>query len=95
MEYMSLGNKGMVALSRQRKQILDFITVFTSERDYVPSARDLTDGCYSSSPSFVKYHLNALERNGYISRDRGISRSTRVTQLYDNEKELTPSLVSQ
>lgn len=85
----------MVTLSQQRKLILDFITVFTSERGYAPSVRDLTDGCHSSSSSVVQYHLNVLERNGYIRRDRGVSRSIRVTRPYDNEKEPTPGLMSQ
>jgi len=80
----------MVTLSPQRKQILDFITIFTSERGYAPSVRDLANGCHSSSSSVVQYHLNVLERDGYIHRDRGISRSTRVTRLNNNKAKLTP-----
>jgi len=81
----------MVKLPPQRKQILNFITNFTSERGYAPSVRDLADGCHSSSSSVVQYHLNVLERDGYIHRDRGISRSIRVTRLNNNKTELTPA----
>ena len=81
----------MVTLSPRRKQILDFITNFTSERGYAPSVRDLADGCDSSSSSVIQYHLNILERDGYIHRDRGISRSIRVTRLNNNRTKLTPA----
>ena len=81
----------MSILSPKRKQILDFITNFTLERGYAPSVRDLADGCDSSSSSVVQYHLNVLERDGYIHRDRGISRSIRVTLLNDNKIKLTPA----
>ena len=82
---MSSEDKSMVTLSPQRKQILDFITIFTSERGYAPSVRDLANGCHSSSSSVVQYHLNVLERDGYVHRDRGISRSIRVTRLNNNK----------
>jgi len=78
----------MAALSSQRRQILDFITKFTLERGYAPSVRDLADGCDSSSSSVVQYHLNVLERDGYIHRDRGISRSIRLTRLDGNKTKL-------
>lgn len=81
----------MVTLSLRQKQILDFITNFILERGYAPSVRDLADGCESSSSSVVQYHLNVLERDGYIHRDRGISRSIRVTRLNNNETRLTPT----
>jgi len=81
----------MATLSPQRKQILDFITSFTLEKGYAPSVRDLADECDSSSPSVIQYHLNVLERDGYIHRDRGISRSIRVTRLKGNEARLTPA----
>ena len=63
-------DKGMVTLSLRRKQILDFITNFILERGYAPSVRDLADGCHSSSSSTIQYHLNVLEHDGYIYRDR-------------------------
>ncbi len=81
----------MSILSPKRKQILDFIINFTLERGYAPSVRDLADGCDSSSSSIIQYHLNDLERGGYIHRDRGISRSIRLTRLDGNEIKLVPA----
>ena len=65
----------MSALSTKRKQILDFIANFIKERGYAPSVRDVAEGCGISSSSVAQYHLNVLEREGYIHRDREISRS--------------------
>ena len=70
--------------SPKRAQILSFIAAFIDGRGYAPSVRDIAEGCGISSSSIVQYHLNALERGGYIHRDRGISRSIRVTRLNDN-----------
>jgi len=81
----------MSILSPKRKQILDFITNFTLERGYAPSVRDLADGCHSSSSSVIQYHLNVLEHDGYIHRNKGISRSIRVTRLNNNDTKFTPT----
>lgn len=61
--------------SPKRRQILDFITRFIRERDYAPSVRDVAEGCGISSSSVAQYHLNILETEGYIHRDREVSRS--------------------
>lgn len=71
-------------LSPKRQQILGFIVAFINRRGYAPSVRDIAEGCGISSSSVVQHHLNALEREGYIHRDRGISRSIRITQPNDN-----------
>jgi repressor LexA len=61
--------------SPKRRQILDFIARFIGERGYAPSVRDVAEGCGISSSSVAQYHLNVLEEEGYIHRDREISRS--------------------
>ena len=61
--------------SPKRRQILDFITRFIKERDYAPSVRDVAEGCGISSSSVAQYHLNVLEAEGHIHRDREVSRS--------------------
>jgi repressor LexA len=65
----------MGTLSPKRKQILDFIADFINERGYAPAVRNIVEGCSISSPSIAQYHLNVLEREGYIRRGREISRS--------------------
>ena len=65
----------MKTLSVRQKKILDFISNFIGDKGYAPSVRDVAGGCGISSSSVTQYHLNVLEREGYIRRDRDISRS--------------------
>jgi len=62
-------------LSAKQQAILRFIREFISEKDYPPSIRDIQEACQISSTSVVDYNLKALERLGYIHRDREVSRA--------------------
>lgn len=62
-------------LSSKQQAILRFIRDFIRDKDYPPSIRDIQDGCGISSTSVVDYNLKALERMGYIRRDREVSRA--------------------
>ena len=62
-------------LSAKRQQILNFIARFIKKKSYAPSVREIAKGCNINSPSMVQYHLNILEHDGYIHRDRSIPRS--------------------
>jgi len=66
---------GPKMLSSKQTSILRFIRNFLREKDYPPSIRDIQDGCGISSTSVVDYNLKALERLGYIKRDREVSRA--------------------
>ncbi len=70
----------MDALSPKRKRILDFITSFVGKKGYAPSVRDVVKGCGISSSSVAQYHLNVLEGEGYIHRDREIPRSISLSR---------------
>ena len=63
------------SLSSKQNAILRFIRDFITRHDYPPSIRDIQDGCGISSTSVVDYNLKALERLGYIRRDREVSRA--------------------
>jgi repressor LexA len=65
----------MKGLSTKQQKILDFMRRFIREKDYPPSIRDIQDACGISSTSVVDYNLKALERMGYIRRDREVSRA--------------------
>ncbi|MFC2036139.1 transcriptional repressor LexA [Chloroflexota bacterium] len=65
----------MKRLSNIQKQIIDFIEKFIKKYDYSPSVRDVARGCSIASSTVTQYHLNILEREGYISRGRKVSRS--------------------
>ena len=62
-------------LSAKQQAILRFIRNFIRDHDYPPSIRDIQEGCSISSTSVVDYNLKALERLGYIRRDREVSRA--------------------
>jgi len=65
----------MKGLSSKQQSILDFVRKFIRDKDYPPSIRDIQLGCGISSTSVVDYNLKALERLGYIRRDREVSRA--------------------
>jgi repressor LexA len=62
-------------LSGKQQRILEFMRRFIQEKDYPPSIRDIQVSCDISSTSVVDYNLKALERMGYIRRDREVSRA--------------------
>ena len=66
------------ALNTRQQQILDFIQRFDEERSYPPTIRDIQQACSISSTSVVDYNLHILEREGYIHRDREVSRGIEV-----------------
>ncbi len=65
----------MKGLSTKQQKILEFLRRFIREKDYPPSIRDIQEACGISSTSVVDYNLKALERMGYIHRDREVSRA--------------------
>ncbi len=65
----------MKTLSPRQQNIINFVKHFWQERSYPPTVRDIVSGCGISSTSVVDYNLNILEREGYIRRHPGISRS--------------------
>lgn len=65
----------MKQLSAKQQRILDFVHAFVDDNSYPPSIRDILGGCGISSTSVVDYNLKALERAGYIRRDREVSRA--------------------
>src|SRR5688572_10142706 len=65
-------------LSSKQQAILRFIRDFIRDKDYPPSIRDIQDGCSISSTSVDDYNLKALERLGYIRRDREVSRAIEI-----------------
>lgn len=79
----------MGEVSSRREQILRFIHEFIDERGYAPTVRDICKGCNVSTPSVVQYHLNMLEKQGYIRRDPQVFRSI---QLVEKETAEVPLL---
>lgn len=65
-------------ISERQKHILRYIQDYVGERGYPPSIREIGDRVGISSTSVVDYNLRALERDGFIRRDREVSRGLEV-----------------
>lgn len=67
-----------MSLSSRQEAILGFISEFLGENGYPPTIRDIGAAVGISSTSVVNYNLNILEREGYLARDREVSRGLRL-----------------
>ncbi|MCE5258227.1 MAG: transcriptional repressor LexA [Chloroflexi bacterium] len=79
-------------LSNRQEHIVKFIREFMAEYGYPPSIRQIGCDVGISSTSVVSYNLNVLQRKGYITRTREISRSVRLVDLDDNEVDAESSI---
>jgi len=71
--------KSVNELTQRQRQVLQFITSFSDRNGYPPSQREIAGHLKVSGTLPVMKHLNALERKGYIKREkvnRGISLTT-------------------
>ncbi len=72
-----------MALSERQRRILEFIKSFTLDSGYPPTIREIGEAVDISSTSVVNYNLNALQKEGFIVRDRTVSRGIRLTESLD------------
>lgn len=70
----------MQKLTPSQLKILECIKEYIGANGYPPSVRDICAAAGLASPSTAQFHLNALEREGYIVRDGGRNRSIRLTE---------------
>lgn len=67
-------------LSERHKKILEVLERYQDDVGYPPSIREIGKETNISSTSVVNYYLNQLEEEGYIERDRKISRGVRLVK---------------
>ncbi len=67
--------------SYDRNQILDFIRQFIDREGVPPTIGEIQRGLAISSKSVVDRHLCALENEGHISRNNGVTRGIEVTGM--------------
>ncbi|NLV73925.1 MAG: transcriptional repressor LexA [Chloroflexi bacterium] len=80
-------------LSDRQERILAFIREFTGEYGYPPSIRQIGSDVGISSTSVVSYNLNILQRKGYLTRTREVSRGVRlVEEESTSEQSLIPMM---
>ena len=80
----------MKELSAKQRRILEFIREFIGEHDYPPSIRQIQEACDISSTSVVDYNLRILERNGYMRRDREVSRAIELLEPGGRRPRVVP-----
>ncbi len=71
----------MRTLSAKQQKILGFIRGFLEDKAYPPTIRDIVRGCGISSTSVANYNLEILEKEGYIRRDREVSRGIELLNV--------------
>jgi repressor LexA len=67
-------------LSERQRNMLDFIQRFSTQNGYPPSIREIGKDVGISSTSVVNYNLNRLVDEGYLDRDKNVSRGIRMTE---------------
>lgn len=71
-----------MALSEKQGAILNYIRCFLRQNEYPPSLREIMAELGISSTSVVNYNLNALVREGYITRHKDLARGIRLVEQY-------------
>ena len=67
-------------LTSRQREILLVIHEEVSAHGFPPSVREIAQRAHLASPSTVKYHLDALERAGYLQRVPGLPRALRNSE---------------
>ncbi len=70
-----------IGLTIRQQEVLDFIRGWIAEKGYPPTIRDIQKPFGIKSTNGAKVHLDALEKKGFIFRNRGISRGIELTEL--------------
>jgi repressor LexA len=69
---------GHDGLSERQRSLMTFIEDYVEEHGRPPTNREIGNGLGIPSTGHVDYHLKALEKKGYISREQRTSRGIRV-----------------
>lgn len=68
----------MDKMSKTQQKVFDYIKESIAERGMAPSVREICKAVGLKSTSTVQYHLDALDRMGYIERDPLLKRTIRI-----------------
>ncbi len=72
-------------LTSRQREILLVIHEEVSAHGFPPSVREIAQRARLASPSTVKYHLDALERAGYLQRVPGLPRALELSAAAKQE----------
>ena len=69
----------LLPLTEKQTQVLNQLVDFFRTFEYPPTITELQKGLDVHNPGSIHKSLQALERKGYISRHKGLHRSTMLT----------------
>lgn len=75
-------------LKDKQKEIYDFLVLYTDNKGYPPSVREICEAVNLKSTSTVHGHLKRLEKKGLIKRDPTKPRALELTNQLQSKKEL-------
>ncbi|WP_244832916.1 transcriptional repressor LexA [Clostridium sp. BJN0001] len=78
----------MDQLKNKQSEIYEFLKVYTENKGYPPSVREICEAVNLSSTSTVHGHLKRLEKKGLIKRDPSKPRALEILELSNPKKEM-------
>lgn len=66
-------------LTNRQREILNFIRDMIVDRGYGPTLREIGERFAINSPNGIMCHIKALEKKGFITRERNLARSITLT----------------
>ena len=75
---LSLRYNSVMAITRRKKEVLDFLTNFTQTNGYSPSYEEIASGLGLNSLATVHKHVTNLQSKGMLQRAHNRSRSIDV-----------------
>ena len=67
-------------LTEKQKEIFDIIKNYIKNKKIPPTVREICEISGLASTSTVQSHINKLERDGYIIKEKKCSRSIRIKE---------------
>ncbi|MBS5937543.1 transcriptional repressor LexA [Clostridium sartagoforme] len=78
----------MMELRDKQREIYDFLKVYTENKGYPPSVREICEAVNLRSTSTVHGHLKRLEKKGLIKRDPTKPRALEIMEMSGSKKEM-------
>ena len=69
-------------------EIYEFLKIYTENKGYPPSVREICEAVNLRSTSTVHGHLKRLEKKGLIKRDPTKPRALEIIEMSNNKKEM-------
>src|ERR1700687_1959765 len=75
-----------MALTKRKKEFLEFLAGFLEKRGYSPSYEEIAEGLDLASLATVHKHIMSLESKQYLTRGFNQSRSLEISPRYYDEQ---------